>query len=471
MKVNTNVIEKCKKSNESIYQITMPVLVDKKLKINYDDAFAKKKFKKVKSMQKSTNDLLYLNIVTDTLQQAFTMYSRNYEEDNVQLEFRDRNKKNMASFDVLEQSIIINSDTHNKSNSSYDSLYFSVTLKKHTCDLSQEQIICLLSNYTSKIGDKQVNSSVFTEEKEEYFFHGRNQQGNYPKNILNLLHYLKLDIESNEKYNDCFIFPNGKKMFVTYFINDDEYFNRIEKMLNGTFEDQKDIDLLTNIYESENFFKMTISNPDELADSVFYKKWIKAGNIVSCTPNSFGMICNNKSTMRHDVLFCKYNIAVFFALQQRIMNFQLQEELKGTSPNNYDRINNMYKRMEQTIFYEISGEIQLQTLYNMMQYHFKNHEITELITNEMQIHQNRRLNDLFRELTKYGLYLAIFALAISLPSYFATFAGEYETGDLMQIFAMIFANPVSLFIIIFMSYIYLKYKLNKFDNGTVQKAV
>lgn len=461
MKANISTISSFKKRNDgyAVYQMTMPVMVHESLKVNYEQVFTERGYRHVDSVQKTTNDLLYFDIVEETFQDGFEMFYKDYSDIDEKFLIRGAREKTLLSFKVLEQSIIMPTKCEKEKYSEYEMLYISLVVED-TCEhnLKPELVTSILSRYESKVFGANVVASIFENEQDpaaRYFYHGKAYAADaLDRKVQNLLKFLGITayeqevknlnkedgkeakLKINRKYCEKLIFPNGKNMFVTFFINSDSYLNRIREAIDGG-----DDDLLLNIYETSNCYNVFVADRVKLVSEVFFRKWIKADSVTICSPNSFGMVCNQESKLDPELIFCKYNIAIFFSLQQRMMNIELQEILKGVKPNSYQEINNYYKRLEQVVFYEISSELQLQTLYSMMQYHFKNDEITAMINTEMEIHQNRRLNDLFKRLTEYGIYLAVVSLIIAIPSYFATYMGV--PGLSFEKFSRTMANPLT----------------------------
>lgn len=199
----------------------------------------------------------------------------------------------------------------------------------------------------------------------------------------------------------------------------------------------------------------------------FFLKWKDAGTLYTVARNSFGAITNERSPITSDTIFNIDYMAVFFALNQRVMNIELQESIKGVKlkkqkikTNSYQMINEYYKNLEKFVFYEISADEHLNALFVMLQKRFINQELTTTIMSEMEIHQSRRLNDIFEKLTIYGIYLAVIGIIISIGSYCVAFIADSKSlPSNYQGIINISANPWGLIILgvvfLFGTFIYL----------------
>lgn len=457
--------------NNDMYQLVIPMLIDSELGINYDTLLEKKRFEKVEYTE-TTSDLLYFDVVPDTFKKGFIHYKFDNSSD-----FRFKlnlNKIEFLNFGVTEISFFIKKK-ETKSCLGKEIVYFTLLLeddnelgKKH----GQEVLMSLLSQYQSQhYGSKTTSSCLVNDQERIWLFHGNRKDNisldNRFENIYNFFEVEAYQKSSNDiaklkdidadysealalhcaKYKSAINFVYGKNIFINFYIKDDKYFERINNAIEDK-EDQSSYDLISNIYETKFESNIYLDNIEQVILDSFYLKWLKMGSVCVSTANSFGVICNKKSTVNSNLIFEKYSLAIFIALNQRVLNILLQESVKGIKENSVTHFNEHYSNLEKFAFYEISSERQLQTLFEMMQSNFKNNELTSTIMSEMEIHQTKRLNDVFERLTNYGIYLAVLGLVIGVFSYFATFysvAGEYN--KYFQHLSKFLASP--LFMLIF----------------------
>lgn len=453
-----------------MYQLVIPMLVDSELEINYDSILRKKRFEKFEYTD-VTSDLLYFDVVPDTFKKGFT----HYKFDNCS-KFRFKlnlNNNEFLNFGVKSISFYIKQNEI-KSCLDKEIVYFTLLLEDD-CEMGkkhdQEVVMSLLSQYQSQhFRSKTTSSYLVNDQKQICMFHGNRKENILLENRFEIM-YNFFEVEAYKKssnnianmkdgeegykdvlathkakYKSAINFVYGKNIFINFYINDNKYFERITNAIENK-EEQSSCDLISSIYETKFESKIYLDNIDQIILDSFYLKWIKTGCVNVTTTNSFGVICNEKSTVKSSLVFQKYSLAIFISLNQRVLNILVQESVKGIKDNSVTHFNEHYSNLEKFSFYEISSEKQLQTLFEMMQNNFKNNELTSTIMSEMEIYQTQRLNDVFERLTNYGIYLSVLGLVIGVFSYFATFysvANEYN--KYYQLISKFFANPLYMLI-------------------------
>lgn len=460
-------------SGTNYYQLTLPVLVSDKLEVNYKQVLTSKQFI-IKDCDQLTSDLLYFNVITDTFEHGFEHYQ--LADDNFRFHLYKKDSisnesKLFLNMKLQDFSIIIgnNEDTLCE----YTTVYFCLLL---ACDspqynpfddtvISSELITSCLSEYTHNYqGHKNSSSCLYnpSTNARHFLFHGNsNSSSILPTrfhNVYNFFDIKKYDrnlktvsdqSEHVEKYGKLLNFVNGKNMFIVFYIQDTAKYDSLMAAILNENKSNADCSLLNNIYETKANGAKYISDVNELIESSFFTKWINNGSIFVSTTNSFGVFVNESSFVDPSLIFTKYSLAVFFALNQRVLNIELQEMIKGYKSNLYYVVDSYYRKLEKYAFYEISSDRQLQSLFVLIQTNFNNFKMHQLILNELELHQGRRLNTLFEKLTKYGLFIALISLVVAISSYFATFLGETDSmSQAYKLLARILADPFVLIVLV-----------------------
>ncbi|MFV0288699.1 MAG: hypothetical protein ACK5HR_04530 [Mycoplasmatales bacterium] len=481
MRVNK---ENIKDSENSIYQLVVPITMSNELKINYEEILKKNNFKK-ENLANDVNDLLYLNVVEETYKQGFDTYINKCEETEFLIISNIKGKRECyLELNILEIKFIF--DNNSLEYSDKKKFFITILLEdtKKQQDIPKEQIITILSEFHNP----EINtygSMIKSKNKETYFLHGNFSYNSIANRFYNLLNFFEEEkflkyknLNNNSDRKDKLIklsnninFPFGKNIFILYYEKNEIYFNRVKKAIkeewNNFEEKSTSLTLISNIYETKHYYNIELKNYKKIIEKCFYKKWINNDTIYVTTPNTFGVILKDNFQKAHildpSIIFTKYALAIFFSLNQRILILDLQESIKGVKESTYENLNKYYKYTEKYVFYEVSPEIQLQQLYEMLQEHLKNNKLMAIINSEIEISQNRRLNNEFKKLTSYSLYISILALILAIPSYSATFysiANDY--GNIYVKISKVLSNPIVVIgivvIVISISIIYLNKK-------------
>lgn len=505
---------KVDKSN-GYFQLIIPVEIDNLFlrdnNVDIEKCLAANGFVLEQNLGKEINELLYFNVVKDTYNEMFNQYRLDNGKYNFFLEKKlidksiKKRRNTFLKMNVLEFNVVVPCNDLSKTNLSQGKtiLVFSMLLnasQEQTIEIdgsdiniAVEEIVGMLSSYTNwytlnnnSIEESWVTSRSFfhNADKGEFinFIHGGLNGGlSIPyrdKFILNFLNIKTFkDIESkfkdrkyrksleDEKYETYFQnainFINAKNIFVNYHICNDELYRNVYRGVNAKTDfKQHDIDLLFKICHGKNYKQIHLNDSEylELVEKYFFRQWQETGCIYTCGTNSFGMIANCECNISGEIMFSKYSLALFFSLYQRLLNISFQEYTKGAKCNEERFVERYYDHLESVVFYEISSEYQVQKLYDMLQTNFRNNEITAQITAEMELHQNRRLNSLFKKLTELGIYIAVISFVIAIPSYFATYLGVNDPQ--FSKFDHFLAGPIIAFGFIIISivivYVYLK---------------
>lgn len=467
------------KSN-GYFQLIIPVEIDnvflRENEVDIEKCLFEKGFILEENLGKEISDLLFFNVVKDTYNDMFNQYRLTGKQFDFFLEKKlvgnveNKVRKTFLKMNVLELNVVVpcNNLIDKKMIEGKTIMTFSLLLnasKKQcveingkTIDILNEDIVGMLSLYIDwqkekfcNQGQNWVTNRSFLRETTtgEFidFVHGGLNGGlsipyrdKFILNFLNIKSFKEIETKLNKGKNsksledkkyetyvqNAINFINAKNIFVNYHICDDELYKNLYSAVNvGNEIKQSDTDLLFKICHGKNYNQVYLSADEyfELVKRYFFRQWQETGCIYVCGTNSFGMIANNKCNINGDIMFSKYSLALFFSLYQRLLNISLQEYIKGVKSNGEQFIESYYNHLESVVFYEVSSEYQVQKLYDKLQANFRNNEITALITAEMEFHQNRRLNSLFKKLTEIGIYIAVISFVIAVPSYLATYLG------------------------------------------------
>lgn len=431
---------------KDVYMITTPIVLKdfydfQKLYLNTDSKNLKEilleNFYEVDLIDKSS-DNLYLDVVKETFYKDYECFSFFNKEDINKYKKFILNQKTInssISFDLIDANIFIKKEDNSKRINMYLNL-----VVKNSSEKNKQEVIRRLSERIS-LDDKKVTGSFFDIDGLKTFY----IIGSERHQITNVINYLfRTEIKEDISY---FIeFPFGKRSFLTSLIKDKQFFDLnsaiIDAKNKGTLEDKiynnefiletnyNYADIINNAYESKNYYE-TYLNKNEIDKKFnYYSKWKNQGSIFNVSPMSFINILNEEHEIniyKHlSNIFSKYIIGIFFAINERVLLLDLQENIKGVKENSPSTITSYYAQIEKKFFYEISAEEQIQELFTLLQKNFKNEELLKTIYEEIEIHENKRLNELFKRLTNYGIVIAVIALIIALYSYFATYLGTID---------------------------------------------
>lgn len=469
------------RENTDIYQLVVPVLLPSIFTKNYKRKLLEKEFLQENLNNDDILELLYLNVVQNTYLEAFEYHRKQLGKSNkftinfteMREEWNSNSKFEYLEFDLIKYQLIFNKfDLTEKEIST--SMYIVLTLayeknekQKNSIDFTNFLISSLSTLETTAIKNPIIQNSFITIDNTVIeFIHGsqieidKELKSDYAPRYEYLFDLFDIkDEKIRSIYHNKVNYPLGMNVYLNYYsVLSENTYRKFSRFLEnpddvrcncskpqGKHEDEchaknKLYLPILNKLNTSKLINIYVEDVDAIIEKLICKNFMKSGTLYLTGERNYGVIVESGSYLTAEQQLSSYAPAIFFSLNHKILNISIQEQLKGIESNKYKNLIKYHLRIEKYVFYEITAESHLQNLYERMQIQHRNQKSFDLINNEIEIHQNRHLNNIFEQLTNVGIYIAIASLMVAIPSYLATYSG-IEGVELTQ-FELLLADPL-----------------------------